>query len=175
MFRCFVPDVYAKSIFEVPMDFYQSLGIKNVLIDLDNTLDSYRLFVPSPRSITLIKSLQAHGYHLYILSNNHGPRVASYANALGLPYLHSARKPLAFRVKKVLRENHFLAQETLLVGDQLLTDVLCAKKAGIRVMLTEKIVSEDQWTTHINRLFDRPIRRHLKKKGLLREWVKYHE
>ena len=175
MFQCFVPNVYAKSIFEVPTDFYQRLGIKNILIDLDNTLDSYRLYVPSPRAVALVKDLQAHGYHLYILSNNHGPRVSSYANAIGLPYLHSARKPFAFKVKKVLREQNFLPHETLLVGDQLMTDVRCAKKAGIRVMLTEKIVEEDQWTTHINRVFDRPIRRYLKKKGLLTEWVNYHE
>ena len=37
-------------------------------------------------------------------------------------------------------------------------------------ILTDKIVKEDQPTTHFNRLFDRPIRRHLKRKGKLIDW-----
>lgn len=175
MFKSFVPSFHASSIYEVTPEFYTSLGVKNLLIDLDNTLDSYRLYVPSKRAIELVENLKKAGLNLYILSNNHGPRVESYATKIGLPFLHSARKPLAYKVKKVLSDQHFLASETMLVGDQLLTDVMCAKKAGIRVLLTEKIVPEDQWTTHFNRFFDRPIRRLLKKKGLLREWVSYHE
>ena len=175
MFTCFVPTYHATSIYEVDPSFYKAVGVKNLLIDLDNTLDSYRLFVPSERAVILLKRLQYEGLNLYILSNNHGPRVASYATKMNLPYLHSARKPFAFKVKKVLSENKFLPSETMLVGDQLMTDVLCAKKAKIRVLLTEKIVTEDQWTTVVNRWFDRPIRRHLKKKGLLKEWVTVHE
>ena len=58
----------------------------------------------------------------------------------------------------------------MLVGDQMMTDVLAGKHAGIRVVLTEKIVKEDQFTTHFNRLIDRPIRRHHRKKGNLRNW-----
>ena len=51
-----------------------------------------------------------------------------------------------------------------------MTDVIAARGAKIRVVLTEKVVKEDQWTTHINRIFDRPIRRHLRKKGKLVDW-----
>ena len=58
----------------------------------------------------------------------------------------------------------------MLVGDQLMTDTLAAKGAHIRIVLTEKIVKEDQFTTHFNRLLDRPIRKHLKKKGKLLDW-----
>ena len=175
MFTCFVPTYHAKSIYEVDPSFYKAIGVKNLLIDLDNTLDSFRLFVPSERAVNLVKRLQEAGLHLYILSNNHGPRVSSYATKIQLPFLNSARKPFAFKVKKVLKDQKLLSSETMLVGDQLMTDVLCAKKAKIRVLLTEKIVKEDQWTTVVNRWFDRPIRRHLKKKVLLKEWVNVHE
>jgi len=58
----------------------------------------------------------------------------------------------------------------MLVGDQLITDVLAGRGAHIRVILTEKIVKEDQWTTRFNRLLDYPIRRYLSKKGLLPDW-----
>ena len=175
MFKSLVPTYHANSIYEVTPEFFAKLGVKNLLIDLDNTLDSYRLFTPSERAFDLVKRFQGAGLNLYILSNNHGPRVASYATKIGLPYLHSARKPFAFKVKKVLSDQKFQASETMLIGDQLLTDVLCAKHAHIRVLLTEKIVKEDQWTTLINRCLDRPLRRRLKKKGLLKEWVNVNE
>ena len=58
----------------------------------------------------------------------------------------------------------------MLVGDQMMTDVLAGKGAHIKVVLTEKIVKEDQWTTHINRVFERPIRKYHRKRNNLIDW-----
>ena len=69
-----------------------------------------------------------------------------------------------------LKEKGVPLENIMFVGDQLVTDVLAAKGAGLRIILTEKIVKEDQFTTHFNRLIDRPIRRHLRKKGKLPDW-----
>ena len=96
--------------------------------------------------------------------------MGTYANALGVEYVYSARKPFSGRIKKFLKEKNVPVENSMLVGDQMMTDVLAAKGAHLRIVLTEKIVKEDQWTTHINRLFDRPIRKHLNKKGKLPDW-----
>ena len=80
---------------------------------------------------------------------------------------HYDGRTLAAKRRKMSRKK---ATEVMLVGDQLITDVLAARGAHIRVLLTEKVVKEDQWTTHINRLLDRPIRKHLNKKGKLPDW-----
>ena len=74
------------------------------------------------------------------------------------------------RIKKFLKEKGVNPEQAMLVGDQMMTDVLAAKGAKIRVILTEKIVKEDQFTTHFNRLLDKPIRKHLNKKGKLLDW-----
>ena len=58
-------------------------------------------------------------------------------------------------------------EEVILVGDQLLTDVFCGHNAGIKVILTDPICDNDQWTTKFNRLIDRPIREDMRKKGIL--------
>ena len=170
MFKRFIPFAHAQSIFEIPVDFYQKQGVKTLLIDLDNTLDSYRLSIPTKRAVDLIQSLKEIGLNIVIVSNNRGKRVKSYAQALDVPCINSTRKPFSYKIKRFLKENNYLPDETMLVGDQMMTDVLAAKGAHIRVVLTEKIVKEDQWTTHINRLFDRPIRNHLRKKGKLPDW-----
>ena len=170
MFKRFIPFAHAKSIYEIPVDFYQQNGVTLLLIDLDNTLDSYRLYTPTERAVTLIDNLRKANITPVIISNNRGKRVSSYANALGLEYIHSARKPFSGRIKKFLEEKGVPLENIMFVGDQLVTDVLAAKGAGLRIILTEKVVKEDQFTTHFNRLIDRPIRRHLRKKGKLPDW-----
>lgn len=166
----FTPTYHAQNIYEVPIDFFKKVGIKNVLIDLDNTLASYRQHSADANAKAYIKGLLDFGYNVIIVSNNKGARVASYAQSANVEYRANMRKPLKFKLKRLLEEKQFETSGTILIGDQLLTDVLLANRVGIRSLLTEKLVKEDQWTTHFNRLLDRPLRRKLKKKNKLNDW-----
>ena len=170
MFKRFIPFAHSQSIYEIPVDFYSKNNVQLLLIDLDNTLDSYRLYEPTDRAVQLIESIKKTGVVPVVVSNNRGKRVGTYANALGVEYIYSAHKPFSRRIKKFLKEKNVPVENSMLVGDQMMTDVLAAKGAHLRIVLTEKIVEEDQWTTHINRLFDRLIRKHLNKKGKLPDW-----
>ena len=170
MCKRFIPFAHAQSIYEVPSDFFVKNGVSLLLIDLDNTLDSYRLRKPTERAINVIKAIKTTGVTPVIVSNNREKRVKGYADEAGVECIFSAHKPFSGRIRNFLKEKGVSSDEVMLVGDQLMTDVLAAKGAHIRVLLTEKVVKEDQWTTHINRLLDRPIRKHLKKKGKLPDW-----
>ena len=161
---------HAKSIYEIDVDFFVKANVKVLIADLDNTLDSYRLFHPKPRAFDLKKRLEDAGIKLVIISNNKGRRVGSYAKDLDVPYVWSARKPFAGKINRFIKDNNLNKDEVMLVGDQLITDVGAANRAKIKVVLTEKLVKEDQWTTHINRIFDRPLRKRMRKKGLLPDW-----
>ena len=79
-------------------------------------------------------------------------------------------KPFGFRIKKFLKQHGWEKDDVMLVGDQMITDVAAAKAVGIRVILTDKIVKEDQWTTRFNRIFGRRIRKYHKKRGNLISW-----
>ena len=170
MFKKFIPFAHAQSIYEVPVDFYLNNGVKVLLIDLDNTLDSYRLHEPSENAKEIVSKIKETGVIPIIVSNNREQRVKHYADLAGVECIYSAHKPFSKRIRKFLERKGVSPTEVMLVGDQLMTDVLAARGAHIRVLLTEKVVKEDQWTTHINRLLDRPIRRHLRKKGRLPDW-----
>ena len=170
MCKRFIPFAHAQSIYEIPVDFYTKNGVKLLLIDLDNTLDSYRLYTPTERAIQVVDEIKKTGITPVVVSNNTAKRVGQYAESLGVDFLSSTRKPFSRKIKKFLKEKSIEPAEAMLVGDQLMTDVLAAKGAHIRVVLTEKIVKEDQFTTHFNRLLDRPIRRHLRRKGKLPDW-----
>ena len=161
---------HARSIFEVDIEFFKKHNVKTLLMDLDNTLDSYRLYIPTERSREFIQKLIDNGITPFIISNNRGKRVSSYANALGIEYMHSSAKPFGFRMKKLIKQKNWDVNELMMVGDQMLTDAGMANSANIRFLLTDKIVKEDQWTTHFNRLFDRPMRKHYAKKGKIIDW-----
>ena len=172
MFKRFIPFAHAQSIYEIEYDFFKRNGVKTLFIDLDNTLDSYKAKEPKERTINLVKGLKKIGITPVIISNNKAHRVCGYADKLGIDYLPSARKPFSRKIKEELARRVLKPDEVMLVGDQMMTDVLAAKGAGIRVVLTEKVVKEDQWTTHINRIFDRPIRRYHRKRNNLVDWRK---
>ena len=170
MFKRFIPFAVAKNIYEIPVEFYKKLGIDTLMMDLDNTLDSYKLFKPTEKAIKLIADLKSNGITPIVVSNNRGKRVSSYANALNVKYVNSARKPFSFKLNKVIKISNLNREKLLFVGDQMMTDVLACRGAHVRMILTEKLVKEDQWTTHINRIFGNRIRHYLKKRNKLRDW-----
>ena len=170
MFKKFIPFAHAKSIYDLPPDFFKKIGVKYVLTDLDNTLDSYRLMKPQQRAIDYINNLRDNGITPIIISNNRGKRVRSYATALGVDFIWGAAKPFAKNILKVINSKGIDKSDTILIGDQLITDVWCGYHGGIRVIWTDKLVKEDQWTTHINRIFERIIKRYHYKHGNIREW-----
>lgn len=166
----FIPFAHATSIYDVDIKFFLDNGIKSIFLDLDNTLDSYKLHKPSERAMSLVSTLKAAGFNLVIISNNKKNRVGEYVDYLGIDYIWSTGKPFPFKINKYVSEHGLNKDEIIIVGDQLMTDTLAGNRAKIKVLLTEKIVKEDQPTTHINRIFDRPIRKYLRKKGLLVDW-----
>ena len=170
MFKKYIPFAHALSIYEIDVDFFKRNGVKTLFMDLDNTLDSYRAKSPKEKTIEYVNKLKEAGIQPVIISNNKAHRVCGYADALGIEFLSSAHKPFSKRLIAEIKRRNLKTEEVMLVGDQMMTDVLAAKGAKIRVVLTEKLVKEDQWTTHINRVFDRPIRRHHRRKGNLIDW-----
>ena len=72
MRHLFRPFAHAKSIYEIDIDFFKKMNVEVLLIDLDNTLDSYKLYHPTKKSKRLMKSLIAAGIKPVIVSNNRG-------------------------------------------------------------------------------------------------------
>lgn len=170
MSKIHIPYAHAKSVFDIDISFFKKENVKTILVDLDNTLDSYKTKLPSPRVFELKEKLEKEGIKLIIVSNNTGKRVTTYASALGIDFISSIGKPFAGKLIKKLNELNIDFSTTMMIGDQTVTDIACGNRAKIKTVLTDKIVKEDQPTTHFNRLFDTPIRKSLKKKNLLRDW-----
>ena len=171
-----IPFAYAESIYEIEPAFYHAIGVKHLMVDLDNTLDPYTVNEPTERALEWARNIQAEGITITILSNNTGKRVSRYAKLLGVAHQGMMKKPFAGPLKRFLKEKGISPGEAILVGDQIQTDVRAGNGAGVRVVLLEPLdaVHEPPWTK-FNRLFDKPIRRKLHKLNLLRDWRNIHE
>ena len=170
MLKRFIPFAHAKSIFEIDLSFFQKLGIKYVFADLDNTLDSYKQATPLDKAKQLKADLDKLGIELIIVSNNTGARVQKYSKELGVRHFSSLAKPFSFKLKRIMKTANIKPEDVVMVGDQTVTDISCANGAKIKSILTDKLVEEDQPTTRFNRLFDKPLRKKLQKKNLLKDW-----
>lgn len=169
MIKRYIPNFYSKNIFDVPVSFFKEHNIKIILSDLDNTLDSYKILNPSPRVIELKKKLDENNIELILISNNKEKRIKPYATVLGVKYLYSSGKPFGGKINNFIKKNGYCKDNILMVGDQLMTDVLASKRVNVKMLLTEPIVKEDQPCTRINRIRDKIVRKKLKKRQILQK------
>ena len=84
MLTRYIPDFYAQNIFDVPVSFFKEHNIKIILSDLDNTLDSYKILIPSSRVVELKNKLNENNIELVLISNNKEKRIKPYATRLGV-------------------------------------------------------------------------------------------
>jgi HAD superfamily phosphatase (TIGR01668 family) len=170
MFKKHIPFAYAQNIYEISLDFFKSHNLKYIFLDLDNTLDSYKSYTPNDRATKLINTFIQNGIEPIIFSNNKGYRVGCYANYLKVRFHPSTMKPFSFKLIKFMEENNIKPEEVMMVGDQLMTDVRAANGAKIRCIYCEKLVKEDQFTTHFNRILEFFVKKYHMKKGNLIDW-----
>lgn len=173
MFRQLVPSTYVPSIYHINLKELHEHGIKGMIFDLDNTLvESYRPNA-TPELIEWFKKVKEQGIQVIIVSNNNYVRVRKFAEPIGIPYIHAARKPLSKAFKKALTLLGTQRHETVVVGDQLLTDVLGGNRMGLKTILVVPVSKREGFFTKVNRMIEKRAFRWMKKHGYL-GWEELH-
>ena len=90
-------------------------------------------------------------------------RVAKAVANLKLPFMSRSLKPLSFGITRARKKLGLAKNEVVMVGDQLMTDMLAAHQAGVRSILVKPIVQTDKWTTRMNRLIEKYVWRELRR------------
>lgn len=135
-----VPDRVYKSIFEIEPDWLRGRGITLLLADLDNTLAKYGQNEPDGEVLRWKDGLEGAGVTLFLLSNSRKPaRVKRYAGALGIPCQGHSGKPSREGYLRAMERMGRTAEESAMVGDQIFTDILGAKRAGVLALMVEPI------------------------------------
>ncbi|MBP8640884.1 MAG: YqeG family HAD IIIA-type phosphatase [Oscillospiraceae bacterium] len=134
-----IPDLLIKSIYELKPRHLTEMGVTLLLMDLDNTLASYGTPVPSVKLRNWIDNLKKAGIEPFIYSNSRGDKAEKFARALSLGSINRAHKPGAKKLVALLREKGVASNNAAIIGDQIYTDVLCGKRAGIKTIAIKPI------------------------------------
>lgn len=128
------------SIFNLKPERLAQAGITLLLADLDNTLTPYSSEIPTPEVRAWKEELERYGVTLFVVSNSRkSTRVPNYCGRLGIDFVRHAGKPKKKGFWEALKKTGRAPEETIMVGDQIFTDVLGANRAGIRSVLVEPI------------------------------------
>ena len=140
-----VPDLMRESVYELSPRMFTERGIRLILLDVDNTLAPYTVHEAPEALRVWVLEMRAAGLELYILSNNKGDRPRRFADALGLPYQKHSRKPFTKTAREIMTERRCGPESTALIGDQVYTDMLCAKRCGAYAVLVKPIEFNHFW------------------------------
>lgn len=164
MFEKYKPTWMLKAVYQLTPEKLREYGIKAVLVDLDNTLIAWNNPDGTPELQAWIEEMKEADIPVMVVSNNKAERVQRAVQHLDLPYVARALKPFQKGFKEAQKKLGLKPSELLMVGDQLMTDIRGANRAGIRNALVQPIVETDAWNTRLNRALERKIMKQLKKK-----------
>jgi len=140
-------------------------GIGALILDIDNTLEPYENPDATEPTRVWLTSLAEAGIRIAFVSNNGRERVERFNRPFGFPYYYKAKKPFAKNVRRAMADMQSTKETTALMGDQIFTDVLAARMAGLRrAYLVPPIKDKTDALTRFKRWLERPILRRYKRK-----------
>ena len=147
----FFPDMAAPDIYGIDLAGLRALGIDGLIFDIDNTLVKPGDDAPDARAAEWFKSLSQYGFRVCLLSNSGRRRVARFESAFGAPAVSGAMKPVGAGFRKALNILGLGAHQACMIGDQIFTDVVGAKRLGIYAVLTSPITRDEGVNVRLKR------------------------
>jgi len=162
----FSPGVYVERIVDIDLAALVREGAEAVLVDLDNTLLPWKSSAVPESSRVWIAEAKRLGIKICIVSNTHYPRrLRRIASELGVASIDRAVKPRRNGCDEAARMLGVELSRCVVVGDQLLTDILGGNLAGASTILVRPMDKREFVGTKISRLVEKLIFVLLERRG----------
>ncbi|NLK08342.1 MAG: YqeG family HAD IIIA-type phosphatase [Firmicutes bacterium] len=171
MFKHLCPDLCLGSLLDVELGKLKSQGYRGIILDIDNTVVPWSDENIGQAVITWVEEGKEIGFAFCLASNALKQRAEQVGHALGMPAVFRAIKPRKRPFKEALRILGTAASETVVIGDQLFTDVLGGNRMGLYTILLDPLASNEMFWTKLVRRVERWVIRHLIEKGYISEAV----
>jgi HAD superfamily phosphatase (TIGR01668 family) len=165
----FLPNQHVKSILDIRAEDLKENGIKGIITDLDNTLVEWDRPQATPNVVMWFEKMKQHDIQVTIVSNNDERRVKAFSDPLQIPFVFRARKPLTHAFLQAAKQMNLKKHETVVIGDQLLTDIFGGNRSGFKTILVVPVSQTDGLATQFNRFVERRMLNWFRKKGML-QW-----
>lgn len=157
----YIPDFTLEKAYDVSVEGLKKHGIKVVLVDLDNTLIAWNHPNGTPEMRQWLHDLEDAGIPVIVVSNNKYERVKRAVKPFGIAFEAFSLKPFTFGINRALKRFDVKPSEVVMIGDQLMTDIRAAKRAGLKSVLVKPLVQTDSINTKINRWRERRVMKQL--------------
>ncbi|MCR8645737.1 YqeG family HAD IIIA-type phosphatase [Paenibacillus sp. N1-5-1-14] len=165
MFTKLVPKQSVRTVYEIDLEQLWNQGKRGIITDLDNTLVGARDPHATPELLKWLDKVRELGFKVIIVSNNYHERVSIFSKPLDIPFIHKAKKPTSIPFHKAMKMIGTTADETIMIGDQMMTDVLGGNRLGLYTILVNPIAPKDEgvFTKVVNRNLEKIALRFMKK------------
>ena len=153
----FVPEYRFETFDLANAEFLLSKGVRGIILDVDNTLEPYEHELPGEHVKAWLESLEAVGIRAAIVSNNNKERIELFNKQLGLVAYYKAGKPFKRNLIRAMKDMQTDKTNTILMGDQVFTDVWAAHNAGIPAILVPPINDKRDFLTRLKRKLEIPV------------------
>ncbi len=162
--RFLTPDYYFEKYTDITPEFLAGIGCRVLLTDLDNTLAPYEQPDADERHVAFFAALAEAGISAVLISNNDGARLERFNASLGLPAYAKSGKPSPRFLRRAMKRCGGVKKDTVMLGDQLLTDTLAGRLAGVTCIVVPPINDRRDAFTRFKRFLERPFIKRLLKK-----------
>ncbi len=159
-----MPDYCFDDIYAITPEFLVSLGVKLVLLDIDNTLVPYEEPLPTAPVLKWLAGLDEKGIAAAFISNNERERVETFNRGLQYYASWKSKKPSVRYYRKAMEKNGVGREGTAVIGDQIFTDVWSAKRLGVPALLVKPIRDKKTLLFRFKRALEKPILRRFRRR-----------
>lgn len=151
----YMPDFAVERAYDVTVQRLKEEGISAVFVDLDNTLITWNNPDGTPEMRQWLHDLKDNGIRVVVVSNNSHNRVKRAVEKFGIDFESRSMKPFTLGIDRALKRFSISKDKVVMIGDQLMTDIRAAHRAGIKSILVQPMVQSDSWETQFNRWRER--------------------
>lgn len=149
----FQPDILLNHIQDLDLKMLKDYKIKTLILDVDNTLIQKRDKTLSEDILNAIKKFKSIELKIVLISNNSSLERVQLSQFLGLDSLFFALKPFTRRFKH-FKNKLSLEYPMMLVGDQVFTDIIFAKRIRAISVLVNPLSKNEYLSTRILRYIE---------------------
>lgn len=152
------PDYNLKSVFDIDLAKLKEQGKKGLFFDLDSTITISKSAKFSDMARDFIKKAEDLGFKLAIISNNYSKKyIDKVQKEIHIKIYYPAEKPQTKIIFQAMNELGLDSQNTVMIGDRPVTDILAGKNASMMTILVDGIDSANEnpptrLVRHIERL-----------------------
>lgn len=152
------PAEYYKNAYAINYRKLFADGIRGLIFDIDNTVVGDNA-PADERSRKFAHELHGIGFSVLFLSNNDEERVKSFSDRMAYSqYICNAAKPSKHGYIKAMKMMGTDRDSTVMIGDQIFTDIWGANRAGVRSILVGKLYRKERVHIYFKRVAEKVVK-----------------